>query len=67
MIKHSALPSPANKGSHSKSTDQQVRHFNIQQDPGIVVDFEIQAGDPVDSQLIRNFMGEFEKASKSRY
>lgn len=35
-------------------------------DPGIVVDVEIQMGDPVDSQIIRNFMGEFEQAWNKR-
>jgi len=42
-----------------------ARHYTIQSDPGIVVDVEIQLGDPIDSQFIRNFMGEFE-AAKSR-
>ena len=32
---------------------------------GIVVNMEIQLGDPVDSQIISKFMGEFEQARKN--
>lgn len=65
-IKHTRLPLEAKVGAKSVFPDHQVRHYNMQQDPGIVVDMEIQAGDPVDSQFIRNFMGEFERVSKTR-
>lgn len=49
--------------SHQTSTSS----FSTAYDPGIVVDMEIQPGDPVDSQIIRNFMGEFEAASKKTF
>ena len=42
--------------------ERQAAQFCTLPDSGIVVDVEIQMGDPVDSQIIRNFMGEFEQA-----
>ena len=46
--------------------ERQAGHFCTLPDSGIVVDVEIQIGDPVDSQIIRNFMGEFEQARNKR-
>lgn len=46
------------------SNQSPAKPFSTACDPGIVVDVEIQPGEPVDSQIIRNFMGEFEAASK---
>lgn len=46
--------------------ERQNRPFCSIPDPGIVVDMEIQPGDPVDSQIIRKFMGEFEQARNKR-
>ncbi|WP_455365340.1 hypothetical protein [Kaarinaea lacus] len=46
--------------------ERRAGHFCTAGDPGIVVDMEIQMGEPVDSQIIRNFMGEFEQAKNKR-
>ncbi len=46
--------------------ERQAGQFCTLPDSGIVVDVEIQIGDPVDSQIIRNFMGEFKQACKKR-
>jgi hypothetical protein len=46
--------------------ERHARQFCSIPDPGIVIDMEIQPGDPVDSQIIRNFMGEFEQARNKR-
>ena len=51
-------------GDFCKVPERPANHFCAAKDQGIVVDMEIQAGDPVDSQIIRNFIGEFEAASK---
>jgi len=64
--KHNRLPPEGIEGNEHLFSSRLVRHYSMQQDPGIVVDMEVQAGDPVDSQFIRNFMYEFEKASKAR-
>lgn len=50
------------EGEFCKIPERAANHFCSAQDMGIVVDMEIQAGDPVDSQIIRNFMGEFKAA-----
>ena len=50
----------------SQLPERRAGQFCTLTDPGIVVDVEIQMGDPVDSQIIRNFMGEFEQARKSK-
>lgn len=56
-------PAPAvNEGDFCELPERSVNHFCTSQDTGIVVDMEIQMGDPVDSQIIRNFMGEFKEA-----
>lgn len=47
------------QGEYCELPERSVSHFCAAQDSGIVVDVEIQPGDPVDSQFIRNFMGEF--------
>ena len=44
---------------YCKIPERSVSHFCSAKDPGIVVDVEIQAGDPVDSQFMRDFMSEF--------
>ena len=44
--------------------ERQSDQFCTIPNTGIVVDMEIQLGDPVDSQIISNFMGEFEQARK---
>lgn len=46
--------------------ERQTGQFCTIPNSGIVVDVEVQIGDPVDSQIIRNFMGEFELARKNR-
>ena len=46
--------------------ERQAGQFCTIQNSGIVVDVEVQMGDPVDSQIIRNFKGEFELARKNR-
>jgi len=51
-----------NEGEYCKVPERPVGHFCAPQNSGIVVDMEIQLGDPVDSQIIRNFMGEFRAA-----
>ena len=53
-------------GDYCELPERHAGHFSNHQDPGIVVDFEVQMGDPVDSQFIRAFMGEFEAASRKR-
>jgi len=45
--------------------ERQADQFCSIPNTGIVVDVEVQMGDPVDSQIIRNFMGEFEQAQKN--
>ena len=47
------------QGEYCKLPERSANHFCSIKDPGIVVDVEIQAGDPVDSQFIRDFMSEF--------
>jgi len=54
------------QGDFCEIPERPVGHFNIAQDPGIIVDMEIQPGDPVDSQIIRNFMGEFRAAFEKK-
>ena len=46
--------------------ERQAGQFCSVPDSGIIVDVEVQMGDPVDSQIIRNFMGEFERAQKNK-
>ena len=53
------------EGSYCDVPERSAGHFCSAIDPGIVVDVEIQAGDPEDSQFIR-LMGEFEAASKTK-
>ena len=48
------------QGVYCKLPERSTNHFCSAQDPGIVVEVEIQAGDPVDSQIIKDFMSEFE-------
>lgn len=50
------------EGDFCEMPERPANHFCATQDSGIVVDVEIQMGDPVDSQIIRNFMGEFKAA-----
>ena len=47
------------QGEYCELPERSVDHFCAAKDNGIVVDVEIQAGDPVDSQFIRDFMSEF--------
>ena len=54
------------EGEYCKVPERSVGHFCSAQDTGIVVDMEIQPGDPVDSQIIRNFMGEFRAAHSKK-
>ena len=61
MIEESTIEA---SGAYCDVPERSVGHFYMAVDSGIVVDVEIQAGDPVDSQFIRNFMGEFEAAGK---
>jgi len=56
----------ANHDQGRPAPERQARQFCTLPDAGIIVDMEIQTGDPVDSQIIRNFMGEFEQACKKR-
>ena len=58
--------SRANQGEYCEIPERHAGHFSTARDPGIVVDVEVQMGDPVDSQIIRAFMGEFEAASKKK-
>ncbi len=46
--------------------ERQAGQFSTIQNSGIIVDVEVRMEDPVDSQIIRNFMGEFELARKNR-
>ena len=50
------------QGDYCEIPERAANHFCTAKDSGIVVDVEIQPGDPVDSQFIRNFMGEFKAA-----
>lgn len=50
------------EGDFCELPERPANHFCAAQESGIVVDVEIQMGDPVDSQIIRNFMGEFRAA-----
>lgn len=54
------------KSEFCQLPERQAAQFCTLPDSGIVVDVEIQMGDPVDSQIIRNFMGEFEQARNKR-
>ena len=49
------------QGEYCEVPERSANHFCSAQDPGIVVDVEIQAGDPVDSQFMRDFMSEFKE------
>ena len=59
-------PQDTNQTKFCLLPERAAGHFCSSVDPGIEVDMEIQAGDPVDSQIIRNFMGEFERVWKDR-
>ena len=50
------------EGDFCELPERSANHFCTAQDSGIEVDMEIQTGDAVDSQIIRNFMGEFKAA-----
>jgi len=54
------------RGNFLEAPERSPGHFSVSRDPGIVVDVEIQPGDPVDSQFIRNFMVEFETYYKKK-
>ena len=54
------------QGEFCEIPERTVGHFNTAKDTGIIVDMEIQPGDPVDSQIIRNFMGEFRAAFEKK-
>jgi len=60
-LKNGRSPDTANS-EFGQLPERQAGQFCTLPDSGIVVDVEIQLGDPVDSQIIRNFMGEFEQA-----
>ncbi len=54
------------KGTKNQPHERQTGQFCTVPHTGIVVDMEVQTGDPVDSQIIRNFIGEFEQACKKQ-
>lgn len=54
--------SEVKEGDFCEIPERPVNQYWTGQDTGIQVDMEIQTGDPVDSQIIRNFMGEFKAA-----
>ena len=65
-VRKTDLNSVENEGEYCKVPERTVGHFCAAQNSGIVVDMEIQLGEPVDSQIIRNFMGEFRAANSKK-
>jgi len=64
--KLNSMSQDTTKGKVCHLPERQADQFCTIPNAGIVVDVEVQPGDPVDSQIIRNFMGEFEQARKNR-
>ena len=54
------------QGEYCELPERSATHFCSVKDPGIVVDVEIQAGDPVDSQFVRDFMSKFRAIYEKR-
>ena len=65
-LKQNSMSQDDAKGKVCRLPERQAGQFCTISGSGIIVDVEVQPGDPVDSQIIRNFMGEFELARKNR-